>query len=196
MGVLEKVPPYRAFVKIMLLSEKKTLKGDGTVVFTKEAMPKEVYVAEKLKEEKAQEEIERTLLHAPLVAQEHEVPHLQKPQKETKDEHHSQFLEVSKKLQINIPFAEVSEQRPLSAALLKGLLSEKNTLKGDETKVLTKECSALIQNKLPRKMLDLGSFQILCTIENIAFDKVLCDLGSSINLMSLSIMKKMGIQEA
>ncbi|XP_016164547.1 uncharacterized protein LOC107607074 [Arachis ipaensis] len=166
------------------------------MVFTKENESKEVYVAEELKEEKVQEEIERTLLHVPLVAQELEVLHLQKPQKETKDEHHSQSLKVSKKLQINIFFTEVLEQRPLSAALMKGLLSERKALKGDEIKVLTKECSALIQNKLPRKMLDPGCFQISCTIGNITFDKALCDLGSSINLIPLSVMKKQGIQEA
>ncbi|XP_016185537.1 uncharacterized protein LOC107627198 [Arachis ipaensis] len=76
------------------------------------------------------------------------------------------------------------------------LLSKKNTLKGDETVVLTKECSVIIQSKLPRKMPDPGSFQILCTIGNITFDKALCHLGTSINLMPLSVMKKPQIQKA
>ncbi|XP_057723911.1 uncharacterized protein LOC130939863 [Arachis stenosperma] len=79
---------------------------------------------------------------------------------------------------------------------MKSLLSEKKALKGDETVVLTKEGSALIQRKLPKKMPDLGSFLIPCTIGNITFEKALCDLSSSINLMPLSVMKKLGIQEA
>ncbi|XP_015932723.1 uncharacterized protein LOC107459012 [Arachis duranensis] len=79
---------------------------------------------------------------------------------------------------------------------MKSLLSEKKALKGDETVVLTKEGSALIQRKLPKKMLDLGSFLIPCTIRNITFEKALYDLSSSINLMPLSVMKKLGIQEA
>ncbi|XP_016178407.1 uncharacterized protein LOC107620803 [Arachis ipaensis] len=81
-------------------------------------------------------------------------------------------------------------------AFIKGLLSEKKALKGDEIVVLTKECSALIQRKLPKKMLDPRSFLIPCAIGNVTFDKALCDLGSSINLMPLSVMKNLGIQEA
>ena len=69
------------------------------------------------------------------------------------------------------------------AALMKDLLSEKKALKGDETMVLTKKCSALIQNKLPKKMPDSGSFQIPCTIGDITIGKVSYDLRASINLM-------------
>nr|XP_025653015.1 uncharacterized protein LOC112748969 [Arachis hypogaea] len=89
-----------------------------------------------------------------------------------------------------------SKERPLSAALIKSLPPEKKALKGDEIEVLTEEYSALIQNKLPRKMSNLGSFHILCTIGKITFDKALCDLGLSITLMPLFVMKKLGIQEA
>ncbi|XP_015943927.1 uncharacterized protein LOC107469049 [Arachis duranensis] len=78
---------------------------------------------------------------------------------------------------------------------MKDLLSKKKTLSGDETVVLTKECSAIIQSKLPKKMPDLGSFQIPCTIGSTTFDKVLCDLCASIYLMPLSVMKKLQIQE-
>ncbi|XP_057759102.1 uncharacterized protein LOC130979635 [Arachis stenosperma] len=61
--------------------------------------------------------------------------------------------------------------------------------------VLTKECIALVQKKLPLKMPDPESFLIPCTIGTITFEKALCNLGSSINLMPLSVMKKLGIQE-
>ena len=61
--------------------------------------------------------------------------------------------------------------------------------------VLTKKCSAIIQNNLPRKMPDLGSFQIPCTIGSTTFEKALFDMGASINLMPLSVMKKLQIQE-
>ncbi|XP_057746789.1 uncharacterized protein LOC130966048 [Arachis stenosperma] len=163
---------------------------------TKETEPKEVHAAKELKEEKAQERGGSTLFHAPLVAQEHEVPHPHKLQEETKDEQFAQFLEIFKKLHINIPFAEVLEKMPPYMALMKSLLSEKKNLKGDKTVVLTKECSALIQRKLPKKMPDPKSCLIPCIIGNITFKKALCDLGSSINLMPLSVMKKLRIQEA
>ncbi|XP_016195272.1 uncharacterized protein LOC107636264 [Arachis ipaensis] len=67
-------------------------------------------------------------------------------------------------------------------------------MKEDEMVILVKECSALI--KLPPKMPDPGSFLIPCTIGTITFEKALCDLSSSINIMPLSVMKKLGIQEA
>ncbi|KAL4356210.1 hypothetical protein AHAS_Ahas09G0063900 [Arachis hypogaea] len=123
------------------------------------------------------------------------MPYPQRLQKETKDKQFSKFLEVFRKLQINIPFAEVLEQMPLYAKFMKELLSKKKRLKGDETVVLTKECSAVIQNNLPRKIPDPGCFQIPCTIGSTTFEKALCDMGASINLMPLSVMKKLQIQE-
>ncbi|XP_020963449.1 uncharacterized protein LOC110265038 [Arachis ipaensis] len=81
-------------------------------------------------------------------------------------------------------------------ACLKGSLFEKKDLKGDKTVVLAKECSALVQNELPRKMPDPGSFQILCTTGKITLDKALYDLHLSLNVIPSSVMKKLGIQEA
>ncbi|XP_075074899.1 uncharacterized protein LOC142162442 [Nicotiana tabacum] len=43
---------------------------------------------------------------------------------------------------------------------------------------------------------DLGSFIIPCTIGSYAFAKALCDLGASINLMSLAVYTKLGIGRA
>ncbi|XP_057723951.1 uncharacterized protein LOC130939902 [Arachis stenosperma] len=51
------------------------------------------------------------------------------------------------------------------------------------------------ERKLPKKMPNPRSFLIPCTIRNIIFEKVLCDLGSSIKLMPLTVMKKLEIQE-
>ena len=44
--------------------------------------------------------------------------------------------------------------------------------------------------------MDSGSFTIPCSIGNSIFEKALCDLGTSINLMPLSILKKLGLGEA
>ncbi|QHN81359.1 Retrotransposon gag protein [Arachis hypogaea] len=123
------------------------------------------------------------------------MPYPQRLQKETKDKQFSKFLEVFRKFQINIPFAEVLEQIPLYVKFMKELLSKKKPLRGDETVVQTKECSVIIQNNLPKKMPDPGSFQIPCTIGSTTFEKALCDMGASINLMPLSVMKKLQIQE-
>ena len=44
-------------------------------------------------------------------------------------------------------------------------------------------------------MKDPGSFTIPCTIEEFEFQKALCDLGASINLMPYSIAKKLSLGE-
>ncbi|KAL0288197.1 UNVERIFIED_CONTAM: hypothetical protein Sradi_7103100 [Sesamum radiatum] len=60
---------------------------------------------------------------------------------------------------------------------------------------LNEKCSAILQNKLHSKLKDPGRFSIPCTIGNIDFDKVLCDLGASVNLMSYSIFEKLRMHE-
>ncbi|XP_062093583.1 uncharacterized protein LOC133799596 [Humulus lupulus] len=61
---------------------------------------------------------------------------------------------------------------------------------------LKKDCSAILQRKLPQKLKDPGSFTILCTIRNFQCERALCDLGTSINLMPLSVYRSMGLGEA
>ncbi|XP_049383860.1 uncharacterized protein LOC125848070 [Solanum stenotomum] len=46
---------------------------------------------------------------------------------------------------------------------------------------------------LVQKKEDPGAFTIPCTIRLLPFAKALCDVGASINLMSLSIYKKLGL---
>jgi hypothetical protein len=79
---------------------------------------------------------------------------------------------------------------------MKDILSNKRKLEEHETVMLTEECSAILQNKLPPKIKDPGSFTIPCTIGDLNFSKALCDLGASINLMPLSIFRKLGLGEA
>ncbi|KAL5537810.1 hypothetical protein UlMin_046257 [Ulmus minor] len=79
---------------------------------------------------------------------------------------------------------------------MKDILTKKRRFGEFETVALTRECSAMLQNKLPPKLKDLGSFAIPCSIGNQYFGKALCDLGASINLMPMSIFKKLGIREA
>ena len=45
------------------------------------------------------------------------------------------------------------------------------------------------------KMKDLRSFTIPCTIGNSEMGKALCDSGASINLMPLSVVKRLSLGE-
>ncbi|XP_057723547.1 uncharacterized protein LOC130939460 [Arachis stenosperma] len=88
-------------------------------------------------------------------------------QKASKDNQFSRFLEVFKKLQISILFAEALEQMPLYTEFMKKLLINKRNWKESKTMVLTKECCAIIQQDLCEKMQDPENFLIPCTIGDI-----------------------------
>ncbi|XP_073294455.1 uncharacterized protein [Primulina huaijiensis] len=90
---------------------------------------------------------------------------------------------------------EALVQMPNYAKFLKEILSNKRKLVDFETVKLSKESSAILQNKLPPKLKDPCSFSIPCTIGSSFFSKALCDLGASINLMPYSCFEKLGIGE-
>nr|XP_004499872.1 uncharacterized protein LOC101505881 [Cicer arietinum] len=68
-------------------------------------------------------------------------------------------IEKEEKPVINIPFAEALEQMPTYAKFMKDILSKKRKI-GGEIVMLTEECSAILQRKLPPKLKDPGSFSI------------------------------------
>nr|GEZ14529.1 reverse transcriptase domain-containing protein [Tanacetum cinerariifolium] len=59
---------------------------------------------------------------------------------------------------------------------------------------LNENCSAVILKKLPKKLGDLGKFLIPCGFNELK-RKALADLGASINLMPLTVWKKLGLPE-
>ena len=84
---------------------------------------------------------------------------------------------------------------PNYVKILEGHHFQEEKVGGVRIVKLSEECSAILQKKLPQKLKDLGSFTLPCTIGDSFFDKVLCDLGASINLMPLSIYRKLGLGE-
>ena len=110
------------------------------------------------------------------------------------EEQFSRFLEMFKKIEINIPFAEALAQIPNDTKFLKDILSNRKFV--DEGVVsLTDTCSIVIQRRLQMKIQDPCSFTIPCTIGNSELGKALCGLGESINLMPLSVVKRLNFGE-
>ena len=120
----------------------------------------------------------------------------QRLRKNRLDKQFGRFMDIFKKLHINIPFAEALEQMPRYVKFMKNVLSKKRKLGDYETVALSEECSAILQKKWPLKFKDPSSFIIPCAIRNAIFERALCDLGASINLMSWSIFKKLKLGEA
>ena len=123
------------------------------------------------------------------------MPFPQRLQKSRREEQFSKFLDIFKKIEINIPFAEVISQMPLYAKFLKKILSKKRKIAEEGIVNLTATCSAIIQQKLPAKMKDPDSFTIPCSVGKYEFKKALCDFGASINLMPLSVVQRLCLGE-
>ncbi|XP_026410339.1 uncharacterized protein LOC113305532 [Papaver somniferum] len=86
-----------------------------------------------------------------------------------------------------------SRQVPRYAKFLKELCTNKAKLTGNEVMSVEENASAYLQNKLPPKLKDPSSFTIPCTIGKIRFERVMLDLGASINVMSASIYESLNL---
>ncbi|XP_076954997.1 uncharacterized protein LOC143629670 [Bidens hawaiensis] len=81
------------------------------------------------------------------------------------------------------------------AKFLKEVISNKKKLEELSCVTLSEECSAVLQNKLPKKMTDPGSFTIPCLIGSLSVSNALADLGASINVMPYSVSSKLDLGE-
>ncbi|GJZ82530.1 reverse transcriptase domain-containing protein [Tanacetum coccineum] len=105
------------------------------------------------------------------------------------------FLQMFKKLHFNISFAEALAQMPKYAKMLKDLLTNKEKLLELANTPLNENCSAVLLKKLPEKLGDPGKFLIPCDFSELEECLALADLGASINLMPLSVWKKLMLPE-
>nr|GEU76684.1 reverse transcriptase domain-containing protein [Tanacetum cinerariifolium] len=99
------------------------------------------------------------------------------------------------KTTIPYPFADALLLMPKFASTLKSLLANKDKLFELAKVPLNKKCSVMLLKKLPEKLGDPGKFLIPCDFPGVEVCHALADLGGSINLMSLSIWKKLSLPE-
>ncbi|XP_021995820.1 uncharacterized protein LOC110893003 [Helianthus annuus] len=84
---------------------------------------------------------------------------------------------------------------PKYAKFLKYILSNKQKLEDMSCVVMNESCSAILQNRLPTKMGDPGSFTLLCLIGIMSVSHALADLGANINLMPYKVFTKLDLGE-
>ncbi|GKA20432.1 reverse transcriptase domain-containing protein [Tanacetum coccineum] len=84
---------------------------------------------------------------------------------------------------------------PKFASTFKNLLSNKEKLFELANTLVNENCSAVILKKLPEKLGDPCKFLIPCNFPEIVECLALADLGASINLMPLSIWRKLSLPE-
>nr|GEZ26739.1 reverse transcriptase domain-containing protein [Tanacetum cinerariifolium] len=98
------------------------------------------------------------------------------------------------RLHINITLADALILILKYHKMLKALLSNKEKLLELANIPLNENCSAVILKKLLEKLGDPGKFLIPCGFSELKW-KALANLGASINLIPLSIRKKLGLPE-
>ncbi|GJV41361.1 reverse transcriptase domain-containing protein, partial [Tanacetum coccineum] len=105
----------------------------------------------------------------------------------------SKFMEIFRNLHFELSFADALIHMPKFVSMFKKMLNNKDKLIELTKMPLNENCSAVILKKLPKKLGDPGRFLIPCDFFEFDNCLALADLGASINLMPLSIWKKLGL---
>ncbi|GJX76691.1 reverse transcriptase domain-containing protein [Tanacetum coccineum] len=105
------------------------------------------------------------------------------------------FYEIFKDLSFEISLTDALILMPKFASTLKALIGNKEKLSEMARTPLNEHCSAVILNKLPEKLRDPGKFLILCDFPRMDECLALADLGASINLLPLSVWKRLSLPE-
>nr|GEX96489.1 reverse transcriptase domain-containing protein [Tanacetum cinerariifolium] len=98
-------------------------------------------------------------------------------------------------LHFELSFADALLHMPKFALMFQSLLNNKEKLFNLAMTLVNENCSAVILKKLPEKLGDLDKFLIPCDFPAFEESLALADLGASINLIPLSIWKKISLPE-
>nr|GEU76133.1 reverse transcriptase domain-containing protein [Tanacetum cinerariifolium] len=103
------------------------------------------------------------------------------------------FYEIFKDMSFEISFTDALLLMPKFASTLKALIRNKEKLSEMARTSMNEHCSAVILNKLPRKLGDPGTFLIPCEFPGMNECLALADLGASINLMPLFVWEGLSL---
>ncbi|GJR52213.1 reverse transcriptase domain-containing protein [Tanacetum coccineum] len=101
----------------------------------------------------------------------------------------------SRHLHFDISFTDALLLMPRFAPTIRNLLMNKEKLLELAKIPLNENCSLMLLKKLPEKLGDPGKFLIPCNLLGMDVCHALADLGASINIMPLSIWKKLSLPE-
>nr|GEX86466.1 hypothetical protein [Tanacetum cinerariifolium] len=123
-------------------------------------------------------------------------PRLNNQKLREKDDHQMmKFLQIFRSLHFNLSFSDALLYMLKFASTFKNLLSNKEKLFELANTLINENCSTVILKKLPEKLGDPGKFLIPFNFQEIVKCLALADLGASINLMPLSIWRKLSLLE-
>ncbi|GJV92877.1 reverse transcriptase domain-containing protein [Tanacetum coccineum] len=105
------------------------------------------------------------------------------------------IFQIFQDLRFDISFTDSLLLMPRFSSTIKNLLMNKDKLFELAKILLNENYSAMLLKKLPEKLGDPGKFLIPCDFSGMDVCHALADLGASINLMPLSIWKKLSLPE-
>ncbi|GJZ31231.1 hypothetical protein Tco_0576278 [Tanacetum coccineum] len=100
----------------------------------------------------------------PLKAYKPKIPYPQRLNKEKMKAWYAKLLDMIKEVRINVPLVDVLAGMPNYNKFLKDLVSNESKMEQISVAFLTKECSAILQNKIPPMLGDPKSFLIPCKL--------------------------------
>ncbi|GKC98729.1 hypothetical protein Tco_1169004 [Tanacetum coccineum] len=122
------------------------------------------------------------------------IPYPQRLRKEKIKAQYGKFLDMIRAVRINVPLVYVLAGMPNYGKFLKELVSNKHKLEQISSAFLSDESSIMIQNKVPPKLGDPGSFLIPCTFSKAFSCNALADIGATINLIPFSLYVKLSLE--
>nr|GFC92276.1 reverse transcriptase domain-containing protein [Tanacetum cinerariifolium] len=105
------------------------------------------------------------------------------------------FFQIFQDSYFDISFVDALLLMPKFPSTIKSLLTNKDKLFELAKIPLNENCSAMLLKNLLEKLGDPGKFLIPCDFPGMDVRHALADLGASINLMPLSIWKKLFLPE-
>nr|GEY73642.1 reverse transcriptase domain-containing protein [Tanacetum cinerariifolium] len=111
------------------------------------------------------------------------------------NEQTEKFYEIFKDMSFEISFTDALILMPKFDSTLKALIANKEKLNEMARTSMNEHCLAVILNKLPRKLGDLGKFLIPYEFPGMDECLALADLGASINLMPFSVWEALSLSE-
>ncbi|GJZ30641.1 hypothetical protein Tco_0575688 [Tanacetum coccineum] len=118
----------------------------------------------------------------------------QRLRKEKMEAQYEKFIDMIRAVRINVPLMDVLAGMPNYGKFLKELISNKHKIEQISATFLSDESSAMIQNKVPPKLEDPGSFLIPCNFNKSFSCNALADLVASINLIPYSLYAKLSLK--
>ncbi|XP_074570607.1 uncharacterized protein LOC141827292 [Curcuma longa] len=113
-----------------------------------------------------------------------------------KDDEFEKLYNRVKDLTLDVPLLDALIEMPKFAKFIKGLMSTKDITRPKNVVALTEDVTEkILNNKMPQKLKDPGSFFLPCKIGNISIGRVFCDLGTSVSIIPYATSVKCGYSD-